>query len=191
MTKSELPALRVVRPDAVVQAFYGFGDASGKQFGAIVAEAYNGDRKFCTPQSGSDGLTFWLGVWTAKEEWETSNFKEFENLVATTEAEARSGRMRNCEFFLFAHSTVAEACFHRGSSKSTKLHGQVVRLRVLEMEYGILMHLIHVSGTRMIARGTDGCSRGFLMEWVMAGQDMLHFVDLAKSAVEQHPGVLD
>ena len=29
------------------------------------------------------------------------------------------------------------------------------------------------------------------MEGVMAGQDMLHFVDLAKSAVERHPGVLD
>ena len=78
--------------------------------------------------------------------------------MATTEAEARSGRMRNCEFFLFTDSAVAEACFYQGSSKSPKLHGQVVRLRVLEMEYGILMHLIHVSGTRMIAQGTDGCS---------------------------------
>ena len=71
--------------------------------------------------------------------------------MANTEAEAHSGRMRNCEFFLFTDSAVAVACFYRGSSKSPKLHGQIVRLRVLEMEYKILMYLIHVSGARMIA----------------------------------------
>ena len=60
---------------------------------------------------------FRLGVWTAKEELETSNFKEFDNLVATTEAEARSGRIRNCEFFLFADSSTAEGCFYRRKLK--------------------------------------------------------------------------
>jgi hypothetical protein len=31
--------------------------------------------------------------------------------------------------------------------------------------------MIHISGKRMIAQGTDGCSRGVLMEGVMAGRD--------------------
>jgi len=37
----------------------------------------------------------------------------------------------------------------------------------------MVIHVIHVSGKRMIAQGTDGVSRGFLMEGVMAGDDML------------------
>jgi hypothetical protein len=36
-----LPPLWVVRPMDVVQVFYDFGDASGKQFGATLSENYN------------------------------------------------------------------------------------------------------------------------------------------------------
>ena len=59
------------------------------------------------------------------------------------------------------------------------------------MAYGMTIHVIHVSGKRMIAQGTDGCSRGSLMEGVMTGQDMLLFVDLSRTAIERHPPVLD
>ena len=62
---------------------------------------------------------------------------------------------------------------------------------MLEMDYGMVIHLIHVSGKRMIAQGTDGCSRGFLMEGVMAGENMLSFVELGRSAIERHPFLLD
>ncbi len=41
LTNFDLPPLRVVRPANVVHVYYGFGDASGKQFGAIVSEDYN------------------------------------------------------------------------------------------------------------------------------------------------------
>jgi hypothetical protein len=53
------------------------------------------------------------------------------------------------------------------------------------------IHIIHVSGKRMIAQGTDGCSIGSLMEGVMTGKDMLTFVDLALNAVQRHPPILD
>jgi hypothetical protein len=43
----------------------------------------------------------------------------------------------------------------------------------------------------MIAQGTGGCSRGSLMEGVMAGQDMLSFIDLSRTAVERYPPVLE
>jgi len=43
----------------------------------------------------------------------------------------------------------------------------------------------------MIAQGTDGCSRGFLMEGVLRGEKMLSFVDLGKSAMERHPPLVD
>ena len=45
MTATTLPALRVVRPTQVVQVFYGFGDALGKQVGATVSRACGGSGK--------------------------------------------------------------------------------------------------------------------------------------------------
>ena len=62
---------------------------------------------------------------------------------------------------------------------------------MLEMEFGVTIHIIHISGKRMIAQGTNGCSRGSLLEGVMAGKDMLTFVDLALPATERHPPLLD
>jgi hypothetical protein len=60
----------------------------------------------------------------------------------------------------------------------------------MEMTYGMTLHVVHILGKRMIAQGMDGCLRGSLMEGVMAGQDMLLFIDLACSAVKRHPPVL-
>lgn len=191
LTASELPALRVVRPKLVVQVYYGFGDAAGPAFGATIAGDYNCKARLSSPAPNKQGLTYRLGIWDAQESLESSNWKEFTNLVVATEEEAEAGRLRNCEFFLFTDNSTAASCFYRGSSKSKKLHGLIIRLRKLEMKYGLLVHLIHISGKRMIAQGTDGCSRGFLMEGVMAGDNMLDFVDLAKSAVERSPPLLD
>ena len=53
------------------------------------------------------------------------------------------------------------------------------------------MHVIHVAGTRMIAQGTDGLSRGIPMEGVMTGVDMLFFVDISKGAFERHLPLLE
>jgi hypothetical protein len=182
LMRSELPPLRVVRPTRAVQVLYGFGDASGKQYATTVTEAP------ATGVGGSpQGIRYRMGLWSASEQEESSNFKEFSNLVGDMEDDARAGRLRGCEFFMFTDNSTTESCFYRGSSTSRILHGLVVRLRALEMEYGLLIHLVHVSGKRMIAQGTDGCSRGSLLEGVMAGRDMLDFVDLGYSATDRCP----
>ena len=190
LSESTLPAFRVVRPAQVFCVYYGFGDAAGKGFGSTVT-GYDCDKCFRNAYSDGDDVRYRVGVWTADEEKESSNYKEFTNLVEMAEEEAELGRLRDCEFFLCTDNSTAESCFFRGSSKSKKLHELVVRLRVLEMKYGITIHLIHVAGTRMIAQGTDGCSRGFLMEGVLRGEKMLSFVDLGKSAMERHPPLVD
>ena len=59
------------------------------------------------------------------------------------------------------------------------------------MDCQLILHMVHISGKRMIAQGTDGCSRGVLMEGVMAGRDMLSYIELDKSAVVRHPPLLD
>ena len=59
------------------------------------------------------------------------------------------------------------------------------------MNYGLTIHVVQVAGKRMIAQGTDGVSRGLLLEGVMSGKDMLSYIDLAKDAISCHPGLLD
>lgn len=43
----------------------------------------------------------------------------------------------------------------------------------------------------MIAQGTDGLSRGLLLEGVLAGRDMLSFVDIAKTSAERQPAIME
>lgn len=191
LTAFDLPPLCVVRPSQVVHVYHGFGDASGKQFGATISANYNGGSKLSGWLEPGEGVRFRIGLWTAEEEKESSNDKELRNLVDTVKAEARVGRLQGCEFFLFTDNSTAESCYYRGSSKSKQLHLLVLELRMLEMEFGLTIHIIHISGKRMIAQGMDGCSRGSLMEGVMAGEDMLTFVDLALPVTERHPPLLD
>ena len=185
LTTSPLPPLRIVRPTKVVQVLYGFGDASGKGFGSTV-QGYSPRQLIESPANPR----FRVGVWGCDVEVESSNFRELANLVLAVEEEAAAGHLDMSEFFLFTDNSTAESAFHKGSSSSSKLHGLILRLRQLEIRHGITLHIIHVSGKRMIAQGTDGCSRGVLLEGVMVGDDMLSFVDLAKSALDRSPALL-
>ena len=191
LSKFDLPPLRVVRPSMVVHVYYGFGDASGKQFGATISDNYNRKSNSVLINEEHHDVRFRVGIWSAYEEEESSNFKELCNLVQTLTTEARAGRLKNCEMFLFTDNSTAESCFYNGTSKSKLLHSLVLSLRLLEMEFGMSLYVIHISGKRMIAQGTDGCSRGSLMEGVMAGEEMLKFVDLGRSAIDRHPPLLD
>jgi len=69
-------------------------------------------------------------------------------------------------------------------------HELVLRLRKTELEYDFTLHIVHVAGTRMIAQGTDGLSHGIYFEGVVRSEDMPSFVDLSRTAIERHPGVL-
>jgi len=60
-----------------------------------------------------------------------------------------------------------------------------------EMDYGFTLHVVHVAGTWMIKQCTDSLSRGALLEGVMAGRDMLSFVDLALTAIQRHRPLLE
>ena len=111
--------------------------------------------------------------------------------METVEGEARLGHLHGTELWLFTDNSTAENCFARGNSSSKKLHELIVRLRKVEMEAGLNLQLVHVAGTRMIAQGTDGLSRGALLEGVLSGKDMLAYVDLSKTAIERHPPLLE
>ena len=52
-----------------------------------------------------------------------------------------------------------------------------------------MLHLIHVAGTRMKDQGTDGLSRGDLLEGVMKGNDFLGYIPTHRSACIRSPSV--
>ncbi len=66
------------------------------------------------------------------------------------------------------------------------LHKLVLQLRRIKLSAKFVLHMVHVAGTQMIAQGTDGLSQGTFLAGVVAGKDMLSFVDLACTAVEHH-----
>ena len=171
------PPVRVVRSSRIVQARYGFGDASGGGFGASI--------------EARKGIWYRHGIWGPETAGNSSNFRELCNLVDSLEKLAAIGELGGTEVFLFTDNTVAESAFYRGTSASPKLFDLVLRLRKLEMASQFKLHLLHVPGTRMIEQGTDGLSRGNLTEGVMTGKAMRWFVPLDLSVLDRVPKVLD
>jgi hypothetical protein len=172
------PAVRRVRSGECRMAVYGFGDASAAGFGATI-------------ERPGIGLYGRFGLWGKDSETKSSNYRELNNLVETVEEEALEGRMSGGELWIFTDNSTAESVVHKGGSTSPKLHELVVRLRRAELDYGFTLYVVHVAGTRMIAQGTDGLSRGSFLEGVVAGSQMLSFIDLALSATIRAPGVVN
>ena len=140
------PPLVNVRCAVVFAIIYGFADASGKGFGSTVL--------------GSDGTRYRIGIWDPDTEDETSNFREFENVVESLEEEASKGQLKGAEIYLCTDNSTVEAALYRGTSSSEKLFELVVRVRKLELQEQARFVVSHVSGKRMMAEGTDGTSRG-------------------------------
>ena len=137
-----------------------------------------------------DGLYGRFGIWGKDAKDQSLNYHKLCNLVETVEEEAKEGYIKGRELWLFTDNAMAEECFFHGGSSSKLLHKLVLRLRKTELEYDFTLHVVHMSGTRMIAQGTDSLSRGIFLEGVVRGEDMLAFMDLSRTAVDRYPGML-
>jgi hypothetical protein len=177
LTKGEQPQVRSVRSKLTITAYYSFGDASSGNFGATVERP-----------GRLHGL---FGLWGKDHKEQSLNYQELRNLVNTVKEEANEGHLRDGELWLFTDNSTAKSCLFRGGSSSKLLHELVLCLRKAEMKHGFALHVVHVARTRMITQGTDGLSRGILLEGVVRGEDMLSFVDLSRTAIERHPDVLN
>ena len=91
------------------------------------------------------------------------------------------------ELFVFTDNSTAESAFYRSTSSSKELFELVLRIRKLELNGSLFLHVIWVAGTRMIAQGTDGLSCGDLDNGVLAGDSMLLHVPLNVSALDRQP----
>ena len=173
---SDLPAEIDLRVSKVLFVLYGFGDASGKGFGSSLRLA--------------EGLSYRIGVWNKDEETETSNYREFANVVEALEEEGAAGRLSDCMVFFCTDNSTVEAALYKGTSSSRKLLDLVIRYHQLQSTYGIVIFTSHVSGKRMIAQGTDGLSRGLLNEGVMGGESFFAFVPFNLSAAHRSPSLV-
>ena len=120
------PAVNL-RSKSIVTVVYGFGDASGTGLGSTFT-------------CGS-GFNFRVGIWSSDVEDESSNWREFTNIVESLEDEARSGHLSHSEVFMFTDNSTVESCAIKGTSTSIKLLCLVVRLRSLTTLYGIKLHI--------------------------------------------------
>ena len=173
-----IPPVVNIRSKSIVTVAYGFGDASRLGLGATFTR--------------DSGFAYRIGIWGTDDTNQSSNWKEFCNIVTALEDEAKEGNLANSEVFMFTDNSTVESCCIRGTSSSPKLLSLVVQLWSLTTRYSLKINIFHVSGTRMIAQeGTDGVSRGFLGGGVMAGAAMTSFIPIHLGAVERHPPALD
>ena len=135
-------------------------------------------------------LKYRFGRWGSDGVGTSSNFQVLSNLVDSLEEMNERSELLGVEVFLVTDNATAEAAFSRGSSSSMLLYGLVKRMKLLEMCCRARMHVIHVAGTRMMAQGTDGLSRGCLLEGVMQGTSILSFIPLHQTALERSPNLL-
>jgi hypothetical protein len=80
---------------------YGFGDASGTGLGSTFTCGL--------------GFTYRIGVWGDDESDQSSNWKEFTNVVESLEEEAALGHLDHSEVFMFTDNSTVESCAVKGS----------------------------------------------------------------------------
>lgn len=153
-----------------------FGDASGTGFGSSLLVHKT--------------IHFTYGQWVASNSRESSNFRELQNLVNAIKEAHGEGLLNKTELFVFTDNITAESAFFKGTSSSRKLFDLILDLRKLQMDTGMIIHMIHVSGLRMISQGTDGLSRGSSLEGIMRGSPFLSYVPLHLSALERQGDTL-
>ena len=179
MFRGDYPTIRMLRPSRTGVAVYGIGDASGAGYGSAF--------------TNTSDLWFCFGVWGPDADDVTSNFRELRNLTEAVELGVQTGRLQDCELFIYTNNTTAEGAYYKGNSDSRALFDLVVRLRRLDMAGGLRLHMSHIAGTRMIASGVDGLSRGNLSEGLLlqpSPSAFSSFVPLHLSALARSPSLL-
>ena len=175
---SSKPPRRRVRVEKFDSVFYVGGDASKVGYGSAMQKK--------TPRGEQVHTHSRIGFWTESiRDGKKSNWKELRNCVGAIEEGVTSGKLHNCEVFLFTDNTVAERAYYGGTSSDKHLFELTLRLRKIVMRGNLILHVIHIAGTRMIRMGIDGLSRGDNHEGVASGRNMVEFMDLHLSAFER------
>ena len=171
--EEELPPIVTVRSTTCQVIVYGFVDASGSGFGSTLLVKGH--------------IEYRIGTWSSKEDTNTSNWREFENLVCEVEQAGLKGGLKDSTVIIATDNQVVESTLYEGNSSSIKLYNLVVRMKLVELKYGIQLCITHVSGKRMQSQGIDGVSRGSLKTGVAAGKEMIEYCPWGKDPIEEGP----
>jgi hypothetical protein len=117
------PPTVTLRSKAIYSVKYGFGDASGLGFGSTFAL--------------NEAILYIIGVWQGDQGNESSNWREFTNVLESLEEEAASGRLEDSMVFFFTENKTVEAALYKGTSHSPKLFELVIQMKALETRYSL------------------------------------------------------
>ncbi len=171
----DTPAQLLLRPArGAFSVVYGGGDASGEGFGSLVSPL------------GMEPL-FNMGFWCSESSEHSSNWREFKNLLERLKSEAALGRLTQKEVWIATDNSTADLAFYKGRSSSPELDKMILELRILSVQANCIIHLVHIAGTRMIACGVDGLSRGELQVGALIQGSVGAMLPLHLSALERSP----
>ena len=91
-----------VRAKECTVLIYGFADASGSGFGSTL-------------EIGNE-VHYRIGTWNSSEDSNSSNWREFENLVSAVEDSGEQARLEGSTVVLATDNEVVEAALHKGNS---------------------------------------------------------------------------
>jgi hypothetical protein len=95
------------------------GDASSPRGGwGICAPALP---EVLTSIDFGNGVKFEFGEWCEDFQGESSNYREFRNLVNALLRAAEEGQLKGADMFLFTDNQAAEGAYYRGTSPSPAL----------------------------------------------------------------------
>ena len=66
------------------------------------------------------------------------------------ERSVEQGDLENVELFIFVGNLVFDRVFYKGTSKSLLLFELVIRLNQVHIKGGLIVHSVHITGTRMV-----------------------------------------
>jgi len=167
----EAPLLLPVRPRSKDMVAYVGGDASGNGFGAGT-------------QIGGDRVYVQHGQWKEEDSKRGSNWREGANLANRLLRDIAAGRLDEREVWVVTDNRTWASVCNKGTSTSQQLYDLMIELRIAVRDHGIFLHVLHVSGRRMIKMGFDGLSRGDFETGVMTGKDVRDFLPLDEGAFE-------
>ena len=171
LMSSDEPAVNKCRVQTALSALYLLGDTSGQEFGTGLWDG--------------KGILYNAASLAHYHRNEISNWKEVNNLTTKVEDLAKTGGLHDADIFIFVDNMAFGGTFFKGRSRSKKLNGVILRIRLLEVETGCILHGIHTAGTRMKRAGIGGLSCEDFLEDVMAGRSPLKFIPLDEGADER------
>lgn len=156
---------------------YGGGDASGEGFGSVL-----------TPLEMPSLLR--LGFWVTDVSKRSSNYRELRNAVEHMREEVYRGRLSGTEVWFGTDNLVAESGYFKGRSSNELLDELILEMIELSIRGNFVLHFFHMAGTRMIAMGIDGASRGELHLGALAPHGRPQVVPLHLDPITRSPGLV-